>query len=105
VLVVATAGTTSAGVIDPLADAAALAAERGAWCHIDAAWAGATCLSDTLRTHLAGIERADSVTLDAHKWMSTPMGAGVFITTEAEALQSTYRIATSYTRVPQLMGT
>jgi aromatic-L-amino-acid/L-tryptophan decarboxylase len=96
VLVVATAGTTSAGVIDPLADAAALAAERGAWCHIDAAWAGAACLSDSLRTHLAGIERADSVTVDAHKWLSTPMGAGVFITTEPEALQSTYRIATSY---------
>ena len=96
VLVVATAGTTSAGVIDPLADAAALAAERGAWCHIDAAWAGAACLSDSLRTHLAGIERADSVTVDAHKWLSTPMGAGVFITTDPEALQSTYRIATSY---------
>lgn len=100
VLVVATAGTTSAGAIDPLGDVADVAARAGAWYHVDAAWAGAACLSDRLRVHLSGVERADSVTIDAHKWLSVPMGAGMFITTQPRALHETYRVSTSYMPTP-----
>ncbi|HUF78060.1 MAG TPA: pyridoxal-dependent decarboxylase, partial [Thermoanaerobaculia bacterium] len=69
-LVVATAGTTSAGVIDPLDEIEQVARRHGAWCHVDAAWGGAAALSPRLSPALAGIERADSVTWDAHKWLS-----------------------------------
>ncbi|HKZ30278.1 MAG TPA: aminotransferase class V-fold PLP-dependent enzyme [Acidimicrobiia bacterium] len=96
VLVVATAGTTSAGVIDPLTEVAGAAQDYGAFFHVDAAWAGAAVLSDQLRTHLNGIEEADSVTVDAHKWLSVPMGAGMFITRHRDLLLETYRVSTAY---------
>ena len=95
-LVVATAGTTSAGVIDPLDDAATIAQEEGLWLHVDAAWAGAAALSDALRPHLGGIERADSITVDAHKWLSVPMGAGMFVTPHSDVLASAFEVTTSY---------
>ncbi|MEU5881481.1 pyridoxal-dependent decarboxylase [Spirillospora sp. NPDC047279] len=95
-LVVGTAGTTSAGVIDPLVDLADIAAAERLRFHVDAAWAGAAALSDRLRPVLDGIERADSVTLDAHKWLSMPMGAGTFLTPDAEGLLETFRISTAY---------
>lgn len=96
VLVVATAGTTSAGAIDPLGPAVDIARRHGAWCHVDAAWGGAAALSDTLRPHLHGIEAADSVSVDAHKWLSVPMGAGMFVTRHPDVLDETYRISTDY---------
>jgi aromatic-L-amino-acid/L-tryptophan decarboxylase len=95
-LVVATAGTTAAGVIDPLPEVADLCEELGLDLHVDGAWAGAVALSDRLRPLLGGIERADSVTVDAHKWLSAPMGAGVFITRHARDLTSTFRVAAGY---------
>jgi glutamate/tyrosine decarboxylase-like PLP-dependent enzyme len=95
-LVVATAGTTSAGVVDPLPEAADLAEEHGLWFHVDAAWAGAAVLSDVLRPHLAGIDRADSVTVDAHKWLSVPMGAGMLLTRHGGLLHDVFDVATSY---------
>ena len=75
-MVVATAGTTASGVIDPLDEIADVCARFDAWFHVDAAWGGAAVLSPTLREHLAGIERADSITCDAHKWFNVTMGAG-----------------------------
>jgi glutamate/tyrosine decarboxylase-like PLP-dependent enzyme len=101
-LIVATAGTTSAGAIDPLDDAARVARQHECWYHVDAAWAGAVCMSDRLGAHLAGIEHADSVTVDAHKWLSVPMGAGVFLTGHLDVLGETYRVATSY--MPDQVG-
>lgn len=96
VLVVATAGTTSAGAIDPLERVADIAGRHGAWCHVDAAWGGAAALSDTLRPHLRGIDEADSLSVDAHKWLSMPMGAGMFVTRHPDVLAATYRISTEY---------
>jgi aromatic-L-amino-acid/L-tryptophan decarboxylase len=78
-LVVATAGNTAAGVIDPLPEIAELCEELEVDLHVDAAWAGGACLSPRLRPVLDGIERADSVTIDAHKWLSAPMGAGMLL--------------------------
>ncbi|TDE25249.1 pyridoxal-dependent decarboxylase [Actinomadura sp. 6K520] len=95
-LVVATAGTTAAGAIDPLHDLADLCGDLGLWLHADAAYGGAAALSDRLRPALSGIERAGSVTVDAHKWLSVPMGAGALLTTDAEGLAETFRVTTSY---------
>lgn len=79
VAIVGIAGTTETGHIDPLAEMADVAEKVGAHFHVDAAWGGATLLSQTYRTLLAGIERADSVTIDAHKQMYVPMGAGMVL--------------------------
>lgn len=95
-LVVGTAGTTSSGVLDPLGELADVAERHGAWLHVDAAWGGAAVLSPRLRPVLAGIERADSVTWDAHKWLSVPMGAGMFFCRHQEAAERAFAIATGY---------
>ena len=77
--IVGVAGTTETGNIDPLADMAAIARQFDCHFHVDAAWGGATLLSNKYRTLLAGIEQADSVTIDAHKQMYVPMGAGLVV--------------------------
>jgi aromatic-L-amino-acid/L-tryptophan decarboxylase len=95
-LVVGTAGTTGAGAVDPLPALADLAEDEGLHLHVDAAWAGSAALSDRLAPLLTGVARADSVTLDAHKWLSVPMGAGTFLCRDAAALTDTFRVSTSY---------
>lgn len=95
-LVVGTAGTTGAGAIDDLEALAELAAARGAWFHVDAAWGGAAALSARLRGCLRGVERADSVTWDAHKWLSVPMGAGMFFCRHPGALRQAFSVDTGY---------
>jgi aromatic-L-amino-acid/L-tryptophan decarboxylase len=95
-LIVATAGTTSAGVIDPLSGVAAIAERYGLWCHVDAAWGGAAIVSDRLRSALAGIERADSITCDAHKWLSVPVGAGMFFCRRRAVVDAAFATETAY---------
>jgi aromatic-L-amino-acid/L-tryptophan decarboxylase len=95
-LVVATAGTTAGGIVDPIAAIAEVCEEHGLHLHVDAAWAGSVALSERLRPVLRGIERADSVTVDAHKWLSAPMGAGIFLTRHGRDLTSTFRVAAGY---------
>jgi glutamate decarboxylase len=77
--IVGIAGTTETGNIDPLDTLADIANEFNCHYHVDAAWGGATLLSHKYRPLLAGIERADSVTIDAHKQMYVPMGAGLVV--------------------------
>jgi glutamate/tyrosine decarboxylase-like PLP-dependent enzyme len=96
VLIVATAGTTNAGMVDPLNQSADLAEEYGMWFHVDAAWGGALIASDALRHALIGMERAHSITIDAHKWFATTMGAGMFLTSRPEILAQVFRITASY---------
>lgn len=79
VAIVGTAGTTDAGAVDPLPALAERAAARGAWFHVDAAVGGGLVFSDRLRPRLAGIERADSVTVDLHKLCWQPIGASVLL--------------------------
>lgn len=82
------AGTTETGNVDPLEAMADLASELGCHFHVDAAWGGPTLFSDTYRGLLRGIERADSVTLDAHKQLYVPMGAGMVVFKDPAALSS-----------------
>jgi glutamate decarboxylase len=77
--IVGVAGTTETGHIDPLSELADVALELGCAFHVDAAWGGATLFSNNYRHLLKGIERADSVTIDAHKQMYVPMGAGIVL--------------------------
>jgi glutamate/tyrosine decarboxylase-like PLP-dependent enzyme len=100
VMVVATAGTTAAGVIEPIAEMAALCRSEGLWLHADAAWGGAALLSEKLAPLLAGIADADSVTIDAHKWMSVPMGGGMFLTRHPDACRRAFGIQTNYMPEP-----
>jgi glutamate decarboxylase len=82
------AGTTETGNIDPLEQMADYAAEIGCHFHVDAAWGGPTLFSDQHRHLLKGIERADSVTIDAHKQLYVPMGAGMVVFKDPMALSS-----------------
>ncbi|ALC16370.1 putative pyridoxal-dependent aspartate 1-decarboxylase [Desulfuromonas soudanensis] len=82
------AGTTETGNVDPLAAMADLAAEFGCHFHVDAAWGGPTLFSDRHRSLLSGIERADSVTIDAHKQLYVPMGAGMVVFKDPTALSA-----------------
>ncbi|MBD9644486.1 aspartate aminotransferase family protein [Pantoea sp. PNT02] len=77
--IVATAGTTDAGAIDPLREIAGIAAERNIWVHVDAAWGGALLLSEKYRDYLDGLERVDSVTLDFHKQYFQTISCGAFL--------------------------
>ncbi|MEO3738935.1 aspartate aminotransferase family protein [Kosakonia sp. WA-90] len=85
--IVATAGTTDAGAIDPLAQIAALAAEHQIWLHVDAAWGGALLLSEKYRHFLNGLELADSVTLDFHKQFFQTISCGAFLLKDARHYQ------------------
>jgi glutamate/tyrosine decarboxylase-like PLP-dependent enzyme len=96
VLISATAGTTGAGAIDPLAECARLCRAEQLWYHVDAAWGGAALASERLRGLLAGIELADSVTIDAHKWFATTMGCGMFITREPQVLSEAFKVAAEF---------
>jgi glutamate/tyrosine decarboxylase-like PLP-dependent enzyme len=96
VMAVATAGTTGAGMIDPLEECGIAAEDFGLWYHVDAAWGGALLFSDHLRGLLAGVGRTDSITIDAHKWLATTMGCGMFLTRHAEYLREAFDVSTSY---------
>ena len=96
VMVVATAGTTGGGMVDPLLACADIAQREGLWYHVDAAWGGAALASERLRGLLAGIERADSLIIDAHKWLATTMGCAIFITRRGSLLSEAFHASTSF---------
>ncbi len=79
IAIVGVAGTTETGSVDPLDELAGLAEEFNVHFHVDAAWGGPTLFSHTYRPLLKGIERADSVTIDAHKQLYVPMGSGMVL--------------------------
>lgn len=88
VVVVATAGTTDSGAVDPLPEVADLARAAGAWLHVDAAYGGGLLFSDTRRPLLAGLDRADSIALDLHKFGWQPIAAGLFACRDAAAMRA-----------------
>ena len=95
-LVVANAGATNTGAIDPLADIADVCAERAVWLHVDAAYGGFTVLTERGREWLAGLERADSVTLDPHKWLYQPYEVGCLLVREGPLLAKAFHIMPEY---------
>jgi glutamate/tyrosine decarboxylase-like PLP-dependent enzyme len=95
-MAVATAGTTGAGMIDPLMECADVARNNGLWYHVDAAWGGAAAISGKLRGVLAGLELADSITIDAHKWFATTMGCGMIFTRHPSIFEEAFDVATHY---------
>jgi glutamate/tyrosine decarboxylase-like PLP-dependent enzyme len=92
-LLVGCAGTTNAGMIDPLESCAAFAAQQGLWYHVDAAWGGALITSPRLSGAIAGLERADSATIDAHKWFATTMGCGMYLARDPATLSAAFQVA------------
>jgi glutamate/tyrosine decarboxylase-like PLP-dependent enzyme len=88
--VIATAGTTATGAIDPLPEIAALCERHGVHLHVDACYGGPAVLADDLRPLLEGIERADSIAVDAHKWLYTPLLGGCVLVRERELLPASF---------------
>lgn len=91
-MAVATLGSTSAGVIDEAAKIQKICERYKMWFHVDAAWGAAALLLPEYKMQFAGLEWADSLTIDAHKWFSVPMGAGIFLTRHAGALEQSFRL-------------
>lgn len=96
VAIVGTAGTTGTGSIDPLAEIAKIAAGVGAWFHVDAAYGGAAALSDELRPLLHGIESADSITFDTHKWLYAPVVSAALLVRDPTTLLDSFSAHAAY---------
>ena len=95
-LIIAAAGTTDTGAVDPLDAIATIAERERCWFHVDAAYGGFFLLTAHGRTLLKGIERSDSVVLDPHKSLFLPYGAGIVIVRDAEALATTHSYSSNY---------
>jgi aromatic-L-amino-acid decarboxylase len=96
IAIVATAGTTNAGIVDDLAGAARVAGELGAWLHVDAAYGGAALLVDSVRERFAGIEHADSLVVDPHKWLMAPFDAAALLYREPHLARAVHTQDASY---------
>jgi aromatic-L-amino-acid decarboxylase len=94
--VVATAGTTNSGAVDDLEASADLCARRNLWLHVDGAYGASAVFSEKHRNLVRGIERADSITIDPHKWLAMPFAAGVIITRRVEVLRVAFEVTTPY---------
>jgi glutamate/tyrosine decarboxylase-like PLP-dependent enzyme len=95
-LVVGNGGATNTGAVDPLREMAAVAARERLWFHVDAAYAGFAVLTDRGRALLAGIEMADSVTLDPHKWLYVPFECGCLMVREPQKLAAAFHVLPEY---------
>jgi aromatic-L-amino-acid decarboxylase len=98
---VATIGTTSSTAIDPVPELAERCAEAGAWLHVDAAYAGSAAVCPELRHLFAGWERADSIGVNPHKWLFTPMDCSVFWSRRPDDLRAAFSLVPEYLRVSE----
>jgi aromatic-L-amino-acid/L-tryptophan decarboxylase len=96
--VVATIGTTSTTSVDPVPALADACAEQGVWLHVDAAYAGSAWVCPELRWSQAGVDRADSLVVNAHKWLFTPMDCSLLWTRKPEALRAAFSLVPEYLR-------
>jgi glutamate/tyrosine decarboxylase-like PLP-dependent enzyme len=94
--VIATAGTTNTGAVDDLVAVAEICRRHDLWMHVDGAYGGSAIFSDQHRMLLCGIEHADSITIDPHKWMAMPLAAGVILTRHPEMLERAFAVAAPY---------
>ena len=92
------AGTTNTGAIDPLAALARVCRDRGVWFHVDGAYGGFAAITERGRAALAGIELADSVTLDPHKWLYQPFECGSLLVRDGRHLRRAFEIVPDYLR-------
>jgi aromatic-L-amino-acid decarboxylase len=98
VAVIASAGTVNTGAIDPLDAIADVCARHGVWLHVDGGYGAPAILTDEYRTQLAAIGRADSVGIDAHKWMYVPVDAGIVLVRNATLMRDTFSLVPPYLR-------
>ena len=100
--VIASAGTTNTGAIDPLPELSALCREQGLWLHVDGAYGAAAIIAERGRELLAGLELADSLSLDPHKWLFQPYEIGCVLVRDRDHLRGTFRILPEYLKDTQL---
>ena len=96
IAVVASAGTVATGAIDPIPEIAEICAEQDLWLHVDAAYGGPALLADDLRPSFTGIERADSIAFDPHKWLYTPLAGGCLVVRRMAVLAESFDADASY---------
>jgi aromatic-L-amino-acid decarboxylase len=96
---VATIGTTSSASIDPVPELAERCADAGVWLHVDAAYAGSAAVCPELRPLFAGWERADSIGVNPHKWLLTPMDCSAFWSRRPDDLRAAFSLVPEYLRV------
>src|SRR5262249_57699420 len=94
--VVATVGTTSTTAVDPVAAIADACERSGAWLHVDAAYAGSAWVCPELRRSQAGVERADSLVVNPHKWLFTPFDCSLHWTRRPEPLPTPFSLIPAY---------
>jgi aromatic-L-amino-acid decarboxylase len=99
--VVATVGTTSTAGVDPVAAIAPLAREAGVWLHVDAAYAGSSWVCPEFRWSAAGLEHADSLVVNPHKWLFTPMDCSTIWTSRPEAFRAAFSLVPEYLRTSE----
>lgn len=99
--VVATMGTTSSAAIDPVPDIAERCAAAGVWLHVDAAYAGSAAVCPELRPLFSGWERADSLVVNPHKWLFTPMDCSAFWTRRPDDLRRAFSLVPEFLRVQE----
>jgi aromatic-L-amino-acid decarboxylase len=102
--VVATIGTTGPTSVDPTAAIADVAQREGLWLHVDAAYAGATALLAERREPFAGWERADSIVVNPHKWLFTPLDASLFLTRRPQTVRAAFSLVPEYLRTLDRAG-
>jgi aromatic-L-amino-acid decarboxylase len=98
--VVATVGTTSTTSVDPVPAVAEACAQAGAWMHVDAAYAGSAMVCPELRWAFEGVEHADSLVVNAHKWMFTPMDCSLLWTSRPDDFRAAFSLIPEYLRTP-----
>lgn len=94
--VVANAGTTNTGAVDPLVELRKLCDEEGLWLHVDGAYGGGSILSAKGKALLKGVEKADSVAIDPHKWMFQPYEIGCVLVRDAAHLKDAFKVSAEY---------
>ncbi|HEV7810014.1 MAG TPA: pyridoxal-dependent decarboxylase, partial [Candidatus Limnocylindrales bacterium] len=104
IAVVATVGTTSSTSVDPVADIAVVAEREGIWLHVDAAYAGAVAIDPALRAPFLGWEQADSIVVNPHKWLWTPLDASLLLSRRLGVVRDAFSLVPEYLRTVDSSG-
>lgn len=105
IAVVATAGTTSTTSIDPIRAVAAVCQRERLWLHVDAAYAGSAAICPEIRAQMDGLELADSIVVNPHKWLFVPVDCSVLLLRDPELLREAFAVTPEYLRTPETQAT